>query len=34
MELMEEEAALRKAAIILADLRAIEYFKADKTLNL
>lgn len=34
MELMEEEVALRKAAIILADLRAIEYFKADKTLNL
>jgi len=34
MELMEEEVDLRKAAIILADLRAIEYFKADKTLNL
>ncbi len=34
MELMEEEAAARKAAIILADLKAIEYFKADKTLNL
>jgi ABC-type lipoprotein export system ATPase subunit len=34
MELMEEEAALRKAAIILADLKAIEYFKADRTLHL
>jgi ABC-type lipoprotein export system ATPase subunit len=34
MELMEEEVALRKAAIILADLKAIEYFKADKTLQL
>ena len=34
MELMEEEAAERKAAIILADLKAIEYFKADSTLNL
>jgi len=34
MELMEEEVDLRKAAIILADLRAIEYFKADKILNL
>lgn len=34
MELMEEEVALRKASIILADLKAIEYFKADKTLNL
>lgn len=34
MELMEEEAAARKAAIILADLKAIEYFKADKTIYL
>ena len=31
---MEEEAALRKASIILADLKAIEYFKADRTLHL
>ena len=34
MELMEEEVALRKASIILADLKAIEYFKADRTLHL
>jgi putative ABC transport system ATP-binding protein len=34
MELMEEEANARNAAIILADLKAIEYFKADKTLLL
>ncbi|GAB2818013.1 P-loop NTPase family protein [Ferruginibacter profundus] len=34
MELMEEEAELRKASIILADLKAIEYFKADRTLHL
>lgn len=34
MELMEEEAAARNASIILADLKAIEYFKADKTLHL
>lgn len=34
MELMEEEAHARKAAIILADLKAIEYFKADKTIYL
>ena len=34
MELMEEEAVLRKASIILADLKAIEYFKADRTLHL
>lgn len=34
MELMEEEAADRNAAIILADLKAIEYFKADKTIYL
>jgi ABC-type lipoprotein export system ATPase subunit len=34
MELMEEEAAVRNAAIILADLKAIEYFKADRTIYL
>jgi putative ABC transport system ATP-binding protein len=34
MELMEEETALRKASIILADLKAIEYFNADRTLYL
>ncbi len=34
MELMEEEATLRNASIILADLKAIEYFKADRTLYL
>lgn len=34
MELMEEEAQARNAAIILADLKAIEYFKADKTIYL
>jgi ABC-type lipoprotein export system ATPase subunit len=34
MELMEEEAGLRNAAIILADLKAIEYFKASRTLHL
>lgn len=34
MELMEEEAAARNAAIILADLKAIEYFTADKTIYL
>ncbi len=34
MELMEEEAAARKAAIILADLKAIEYFNANKTIYL
>ncbi len=34
MELMEEEVASRKAAIILADLKFITYFKADKTLQL
>jgi ABC-type lipoprotein export system ATPase subunit len=34
MELMEEETALRKASIILADLKAIEYFNADRTLHL
>lgn len=34
MELMEEEAALRNATIVLADLKAIEYFNADRTLHL
>jgi len=34
MELIEEEAGLRKASIILADLRPVEFFKADKTLML
>ena len=34
IELMEEEAGLRNAAVILADLKAIEYFKADRTLHL
>jgi putative ABC transport system ATP-binding protein len=34
MELMEEEAGLRNAAVILADLKAIEYFKATRTLHL
>lgn len=34
MALMEEEAAARNAAIILADLKAIEYFNADKTIYL
>lgn len=34
MELMEEEAQARNAAIILADLKAIEYFKADRTIYL
>lgn len=34
MELMEEEAAIRKATIVLADLKAIEYFNADRTLHL
>jgi ABC-type lipoprotein export system ATPase subunit len=34
MELMEEETAARKAAIILADLKPIEYFNAAKTLYL
>lgn len=34
MRLIEEEATARNAAIILADLRPIEYFKADKTLYL
>ncbi len=34
MELMEEEAAARKASIILADLKPIEYFNAHKTIYL
>lgn len=34
MELMEEEAAARNAAIILADLKPIEYFNATKTIYL
>lgn len=34
MELIEEEAAVRNAAIILADLKAIEYFNAEKTIHL
>jgi len=34
MALMEEEADERKASIILADLKAIEYFNADNTLYL
>ena len=34
MELIEEETTLRKASIILADLKAIEYFKADRTFHL
>ena len=34
MELMEEESALRKATIILADLREIVYFKSERTLHL
>jgi ABC-type lipoprotein export system ATPase subunit len=34
LELIEEECALRKAAIILADLRLVEHFRADKILNL
>ncbi len=34
MQLMEEEAAERNAAIILTDLKKIEYFKAEKILYL
>ncbi len=34
MELIEEEAQAREAAIILADLKAIEYFKPHITFNL
>jgi putative ABC transport system ATP-binding protein len=33
MELMMEEASVRNAAIILADLKKIEYFKADRILH-
>ena len=32
MELIEEEAAARNASIILADLKEIEYFKAERKL--
>ena len=34
MELIEEECLARKASIILADLKQIEYFKTDKIINL
>jgi len=34
MELIEEECAARKASIILADLKQVEYFKADKIIQL
>ena len=34
MELMEEETAARNAGILLADLKAIDYFKPDITFNL
>jgi putative ABC transport system ATP-binding protein len=34
MELIEEECRMRKATIILADLKQIEYFKADKIIHL
>lgn len=34
MELMQEEAAIRNAAIIMADLKQIDFFKADKTIHL
>lgn len=34
MELMEEEAELRKASILLVDLKPIDFFKADRLLNL
>lgn len=34
MELIEEEVDLRKACIILADLKATDYYTPDKTLNL
>jgi ABC-type lipoprotein export system ATPase subunit len=33
MELIEEEAAVRSAAIILADLKEIEYFKRERMLH-
>jgi ABC-type lipoprotein export system ATPase subunit len=34
MELIEEECATRKASIILADLKRIDYFKTDKIIQL
>jgi len=34
MELIEEEAELRKAGIILADLKPLEFYKPDRCLNL
>lgn len=34
MQLMEEEAAARNASIILADLKEIEYFKAERLLRM
>lgn len=34
MELIEEECTARKASIVLADLKQIEYFKADKIIYL
>jgi hypothetical protein len=34
MQLMEEEAAERKASIILTDLKKIDYFKAERILYL
>jgi hypothetical protein len=34
MELIQEEAAERNAGILLADLKRLEYFRADQVLNL
>ena len=34
MDLIAEEVSLRQAAVILADLKPTDYFKADKTINL
>jgi len=34
MELMEEEAGLRKASILLVDLKPIDHFKAERIVNL
>ncbi|RYY48566.1 MAG: ATP-binding cassette domain-containing protein [Chitinophagaceae bacterium] len=34
MDLIEEEASLRGAGVILADLEAVPFFKADKTIQL
>ena len=34
LELIEEEAALRKAAIVLADLEPVSLFRSDRTLDL